>query len=948
MSSSTAHRQDLAGVSLLWETQCGDTSTSDTSTTGRRQLGSAERPTASSLRPLVGRDAELKRLEELVTTVREGGSAALVVRGEPGVGKSALLEQLIASASRLRVVRAVGVEGEIDLPYAGLHQLCRSMEDTIGGLPQPQSDALDVAFGLSSGDAPDRFIVGLATLSLMSEVAATQPVLCVVDDAQWLDPETTRALAFVARRLGADSVGLVFASREIVVELESVSELHLGGLSAADSRVLFDSVLIGHLDGSVRDRFLAETHGNPLALIELPRALTPAEAATRMVRQSRDSLAARIEESFRRQLEPLPADTRRLLLLAAAEPLGDPLLLVHAAAQLGLSVESADPAAEAGLFQIRERCSFRHPLVRSAVYGAATPSERRIAHDALAEATDPDLDPDRRAWHRAQATPAPDEEVATELERTAARAKARGGLAAAGTFLERSAILTPDTGRRAERSLVAAEVMYEAGAFESVEDLLHAVDTGHLDDLQRARAERLEAEVSLAHGKETTEVILQLLAAAERLKERYPALAYAAHLEALKSAFWSRKPEILEAVSAALAEYPASGSSAGELLIRGWAQMLEHGYPAGTDLLRQGMIVLRDKPELEEPDLSLLPYTEGITRTYWDVESWETIARRTVQLAREAGALEALPRALQSWVNVMVAKGDLPAAATALAEAEAVGEATGATPEDNSAWTDAWRFDEREALTRIDAVERGRLAGAPPVLEHARAVVYNAAGRYEDALAAAQRSCDRHPTGTHAWALIDLVEAAVRCDQQERARVALGQLVDRTRFASTEWGLGLEARCAALLADDDAVAEALYVEAIERLGRARTRPDLARAHLLYGEWLRREGRRLDAREQLRTAHDMFSEMGIVGFAERARRELAATGETARKRRDDTRGDLTAQEAQIARLAAEGLTNPEIGAKLFLSPRTVEWHLRRVYPKLGISSRRELRSVLHSF
>lgn len=924
--------------------------TSDTSTTPSGRRGSTAPPTTSGLRTLVGRDAELGELGELLATVHAGGSAALVLRGEPGVGKSALLEQVIASASGFQIVRAVGVEGEVDLPYAGLHQLCGSMTDTISELPQPQADALRVAFGLSSGEVQNRYLVGLATLSLMSEVAGTQPALGVIDDAHWLDPETTRALAFVARRLGADSVGLVFASRELVEELDGVPELHVGGLGVTDSRTLLDSVLVGHVDVTVRERLLAETHGNPLALIELPRALTSAEASTGIVRQSRSSLSTRIEDSYRRQVEPLPDETRGLLLLAAAEPLGDPLLLLDAAAQLGLSIECADPAEEAGLFQIRERCSFRHPLVRSAVYGAATPSERRIAHGALAEATDPELDPDRKAWHRAQATSTPDEDVAAELERTALRAKARGGLAAAGTFLERAAMLTPDMDRRIERSLAAAEVMHEAGALDSVEDLLRAIDAGNLDELQLARAECLEAQVSLERGGEEAEVILRLLAAAKRLRGRDSALANAAHLDALSYAFWSGKPTVLKAVSDALAEHPASGSSAGELAIRGWAQMLEQGFPAGTDLLRQSMIVLREKPQLEDPDLPLLIQAQGTALALWDIDSWETIARRTIQLARDVGALRALPGALHAWVWGLVATGELPAAATALAEAEAISDATGGmSPEDkdHSAWLDAWRFDEPEALRRIDTAERPSLRLAPSHLEHARAVVYNAAGRYEAALAAAQRSCDLHPTGTHSWALVDLVEAAVRCDQHERAAVALGQLRERTRLASTEWSLGLEARCAALVADDAATADALYAEAVERLGRARTRPDLARAHLLFGEWLRREGRRLDARGQLRTAHHLFSEMGIPGFAERARRELAATGETARKRTDDTRGDLTAQESQIALLASEGLTNPEIGARLFLSPRTIEWHLRRIYPKLGVGSRKELRAVLIS-
>ena len=922
--------------------------TSDLSTTRSGQGGAAARPRTSGLRLLVGRDAELERLGELLAAVGDGGSAGLVVRGEPGVGKSALLEQLIASASGFQIARAEGVEGEVDLPYAGLQQLCRSMTDAIGALPQPQSDALRVAFGLSSGDVPDRYLVGLAALSLMSEVAGTQPLLCVVDDAQWLDPETTRALAFVARRLGADSVGLVFASREIVEELDGIPEVQLGGLSAADSRVVFDSVLVGHLDGTVRERLLAETHGNPLALIELPRAVTSAGAATGVVRQSHDSLSARIEDSFRRQVEQLPDDTRQLLLLAAAEPLGDPLLLVRAAAQLGLSVESADPAEEAGLFEIRERCSFRHPLVRSAVYGAATPGERRAAHGAIAEATEPELDADRRAWHRAQATAAPDEEVATELERTAARAKARGGLAAAGAFLERAAMLTPDGGKRAERALAAAEVMYEAGAYDAVDNLLRVLEGVRLDELQAARAESLTAQVALSLGRDLGDSILRLLGAGERLAHLDHGLANAAHLEALRWAFHLPNPDVLSAVADALNRSPAPESGAiVEMFLRGWAQLLEQGYPAGTDLLREAMFTLRETPQLEASDLPLVYFSEGIARSIWDVDTWETLMQRGVQLARDAGALLMLTRVLTGWANAKVATGDFPAAAIAFAEAEAVADLTRERPDWDSALFDAFQLDEPDALRRIDLQERNDPLGGSYFFDHARALVYNAAGRYEPALEAAQRSCDRNPTGTYTWALVELVEAAVRCGQQERARVAFEQLADRTRLASTDWALGLEARSAAHLSDDPAVAEPLYLSAIERLGRAGTRPDLARAHLVYGEWLRRENRRLDAREQLRLAHDMFSEMGVPGFAARARRELAGTGETARKRTDDTRADLTAQEAQIAQFASEGLTNPEIGAKLFLSPRTIEWHLRRVYPKLGVSSRKELRAVLSS-
>jgi DNA-binding CsgD family transcriptional regulator len=895
--------------------------------------------------PLVGRASELARLEELVAIVRGGASASLVLRGEPGIGKTALLEWLAASTPGVRLVRALGVEGEVDLPYAGLQQLCRPVLESVVDLPAPQAHALRVAFGLEDGGAPDRYMVGLATLGLLSEAAATQPLLCVVDDAQWLDRPTTQALAFVARRLGADSVGIVIASREVVEGLDGVPELELAGLDSADARALLDSVLVGLLDGAVRERFLAETSGNPLALLELPRTLTLSEAATGIISRTGTSLSARLEQSFVQRLEPLPEDCRRFLLLAAAEPLGDPLLLLRAASQVGLGAEAADPAADAGLVEIGERVSFLHPLVRSAIYRAAPQRERRLAHGALADATDAETDPDRKAWHRALATAIPDESVAAELEETASRAKARGGLAAAGAFLERATMLTPLAAKRAERALAAAEVLYEAGSLDAAERLLRAVENRGSDELQSARAERLRAQVVISLGDEEPPSILRLLTAADRLVRVDPTMGQRAQLEALRMSFFLGRPDVLQAVVAALDHAPASGTSPLELMVRGWAQLLGQGYPAGTDLLRQAMVALREEPQLEEADLPVLHYAEGISRSLWDFDSWEALAERMVQLARDSGALLQLPRALGWWANVKAAAGDLPAAAAALAEAQAVGEAVGLITDWDLCRYAAYRFAEAEALAAIEQAERDHSPDAP-ALAQARAVVFNAAGRYEAALEAAQLSCDLHPVGTYSTALLELIEAAARCDQVERGRAALAPLVERTRLGGTDWALGLEARSTALVSDDADVAEPLYQEALERLERARTRVDLARAHLVYGEWLRREGRRLDSREQLRTAHDLFAEIGAPVFAERARRELAATGETARKRVDETRADLTAQEAQIARFAAEGLTNPEIGAQLFLSPRTVEWHLRRVYPKLGITSRKELRTVLH--
>jgi tetratricopeptide (TPR) repeat protein len=752
-------------------------------------VASAERLTASGLRPLVGRDSELARLKGLLATVRDGGSAAVLVRGEPGIGKSALLEHLIAMASGFQVVRAIGVEGEIDLPYAGLHQLCRSMLDKIDILPEPQRDALRVAFALTPGEVPDRYIVGLAALSLMSEAAAIDPLLCVADDAQWLDPATLQALAFVARRLGADMVGLVFASREKLDDLDDVPHVELGGLNPLDARTLLDSTLTGRVDEHVRDQFLAETHGNPLAVLELPRALTAAEAATGIIRRSGGSLSSRIEESFRTQLEPLPEDTRRLLVLAAAEPLGDPLLLLNAASHLDLSVAAADAAAEAGLFHIREWCSFRHPLVRSAVYATAPPRERRLAHAALAEATDPGVDPDRKAWHRAQATVAPDEEVAAELERTAARAKARGGLAAAGSFLERAAMLTPDAGKRVERALAAADTMFEAGAFDAVLNLLRAADTAQFDELQAARAQCLEALVVVMtpQGRKK-EPLLQLVAAAERLKQLDPAAGRSVQLEALHQAFYVTDAEILQAIVDAIGASPSSGGEALEKILQGWAQMLECGFPAGADSLREAMVVLRDKAELQESELPSFWFTEGVARALWDLDSWETISRRGVKVARESGALLMLSRFLDALGDVNINLGEFSSAAAAYAEAHALAVVTSGDAGEPS-WLNAYRYQEAEALRCIDQAERERTS-RPTFLDYARALVYNGAGRYGFALEAAERSCDRHATRVYTPALVELVEAAARCGENERAILALEQLVERTQFAATEWALG--------------------------------------------------------------------------------------------------------------------------------------------------------------
>ena len=866
----------------------------------------------------------------------------MVVIGEAGVGKSALLESMADAATGFQVVRAAGVEREADLPYAGLHQLCRSLVGSIDALPRPQADALGAAFGLSSGETSDPYLVGLAVLGLWSEVGAERPLLCVVDDAQWLDLQTLNTLAFVARRLHADSVALAMASRTTIEALSDVHVLELGGLAAAEARQLLDSVSFGRLDESVLDRFLTETRGNPLALLELPHTLTPAEVSAGIARSDGGALTARIESSFRERIDLLPAETRQLLLLAATEPIGDPLLLLRAIEHAGLSIEAADAAVDAGLFEVRDRWIFRHPLVRSAVYRSAGAGERRLAHQVLAAVTDEAQDADRKAWHRAHATAAPDEEVAAALERASARAKTRGGLAAAGSFLERSALLTPVPSKRVERALTAADMLLKAGAVDAVERLLHGF-VGGLTELQALRVDRLRARLDLAReGGDNQAALLRLLDVGARLQPLDPVLGKAVYAETLQEAMFLGPEVVVAAVTALDSAQPSGPPTPVELVLRGFQRLFTDGFPAGADEMREAMVAIHDAPEHQESDVETLELCQGIASALWDLDTMDVLARRSVELARRVGAMSGLPRSLGHCAAVHVNKGEYRAAAALYAEAIAIGEAMG-SPDTDSSVLDALSYPCDEAMLRLDQ-HQVRPVSPAVVYDACRALALVGAGRYEQALEAAQRACDNHPSGVVGYVLVELVEAAVRSGDPARARAAMVPLVERTQLSRTDWALGLEARCRGLVSDDDG-AEACYLEAVETLARSGARPDLARAHLLYGEWLRRARRRLDAREQLRLAHDLFVEIGMPGFAERARRELVATGETARKRIDAVTVELTAQESQIARLAADGLTNSEIGTQLYLSPRTVEWHLTHIYPKLGITTRRGLSTAL---
>jgi DNA-binding CsgD family transcriptional regulator len=902
---------------------------------------------------LVDRRNECKALAQLVAVVHAGTSRAIVMRGEAGVGKSALLGYLSDLVTDWRVARAAGVESEMELAYSGLHQICAGMLDHLDRLPSPQRDALKTVFGLSVGPAPDRFLVGLATLTLFAEVAEAQPLVCIVDDAQWLDQASAQVLGFAARRLLAERVALVCAARTGVGDrvFAGLPEMPVGGLDDGDARRLLLASMHGPVDAAVCDQIIAESHGNPLALVELPRTWSFTGLAGGFGFPDGQHVTGKIEQSYLRRILQLPQDTRMLVLAAAAEPLGNRLLLHRTAELLEVDMAAADPAVDAGLLQLRGRVEFAHPLVRSAAYGAAAIQDRRRVHQALALATDADVDPDRRAWHRARATPGPDEHIAADLELSAGRAQARGGLAAAAAFLQRAVALTLDPARRVERALAGAQVSLQAGSFDATLELLAVAEVGPLDEFQRAQVDLLRGQVAFASGV-GSEAPPLLLKAAKGLERFSVEFARETYLTAWAAAVFAGGADDLPAICrAARALPPPVGTPRPvDLVLDGLALLQTEGRAAAAPvLLRAGQAIAEGAMSVED-SVRWAWLATAASNAVWDDDSTHTIATRTVQLIRDAGALAQLPVALAALGTSTAWSGDFAGAAALIAEADSVAAATGSRIAPYATLRLlALRGSETEASALIAGTIEHAVAGGQELAAinayWAAAVLYNGFGRYEEAATAATKATSNtFEPFVSMWALPELVEAAERGGKAELARDALERLAETTQPCGTDMALGLEARSRALL-HAGAAADDLYREAIDRLSRTRLPPELARAHLLYGEWLRREGRRLDAREQLRAGHDVFAVIGMEAFAERARRELIATGENVRKRSDDTHDQLTPQEEQIARLARDGLSNPEIGAQLFLSPRTVEWHLRKVFTKLGIISRRELRTAL---
>lgn len=895
-------------------------------------------------------------VEQLLTRAKTGQSGVLVVRGEAGIGKTALLEYVrdTATTSGFRAESAAGIESETQFAFSGLHQLCAPLLDRAGALPDPQQTALGVAFGRHAGAAPDRFLVGLATLHLLAEVAEEGPLLCLVEDAQWLDEASAQVLAFVARRLVAERIVVVFALRDPtdrdVRPFTGLPDLRLDGLGETDARALLAAAVRTPLDDMVRDRIVAEARGNPLALLELPQSALLSQLAGGFELPDVPTVPRRVEDSFRRRSGDLPAETQLLLLVAAADPTGDVALLWQAAAHLGIAREAVAAAETAGLVEIDSRVRFRHPLVRSAVYAAATLPEQRRAHRVLAAVTDPQLDPDRRAWHRAQAVLGTDEEAAVELVATAGRARSRGGLAAAAAFMEQAAMLTPEPTRRATRALEAAHAKHDAGAPESAMALLAVAEAGPLDALQRARLELLRAQIGF-HTTRGSDAPGMLLDAAETLGPLNASLAREAYVQAIEASFHAgrlvRGRGLIEAAEAAQhAPPPPTPPRPVDLLLNGLATRFTQGYDASVPALQLALDTLRNHDTRADDDRRWLWLACHAAAMLWDDETIYVLAGRAVSLAREAGALTTLPAGLNALSSVLVLTGRLTAAAELLAEEDAITRATGAPPLPHARLTlAAWRGQQPETLALYatvveDATRRGE--GATVGLAQVTlAYLHNGLGNYDAALAAATPPCEHDELAHSSVALPELVEAAVRAGQSERASAAADHLTSRASASGTQWALGMAARSRALTSTGP-VAEEHYREAIERLGSCRMAAHLARAHLVYGEWLRREGRRQDAREQLRTAHMLLSDMGADGFAERAARELRATGENPRKRTAQPTDALTAQELHIARLVATGATNREVGAQLFLSPRTIEAHLRSIFNKLDITSRRQIK------
>jgi DNA-binding CsgD family transcriptional regulator len=896
-------------------------------------------------------------LDRLVDRFRSGRGGSLVVRGEAGTGKTRLLDQAVERAPECRIVRVAGVESERELALAAMLQLCEPLLDDLEGLPLPQADALRTAFGLRTASFPDRLLLGLAVRSLFARAAEQQPLICVVEDAQWLDGPSARLLAFVARRLDPLPVGLVFATRERREEFVGLADVEVEGLSELEARLLIDTAIPGACDEEVRARIVAETAGNPVEIIELLTSLRPAHIASGYGAPNSFPLPAPMARSFSSRLERLPADARTLLLVAAAEPLGRPDLLWRAADQLGIPAVAVVRCQDDGFLRLDGGLvRFRHPAMRSAVYGEATPTERRQVHRALAAAADPQSEGERHAWHRAEATSVPTEELAAALQQLAYQAQDKGGFAAKAALLDRAAALTPDAARRSRRLLAAGQAKLAAGVPDQALALLAGIDCQLLEEPGCSQLEQLVARAVAAQrgGPDAPAVLLRT---AKRLRALDAELARDTYLDAFEAAMQTGGVDsdstvalaasdvgtVLPAAAAQPTAPPAVAAApktrqAVDFLLDGLASLFAEDYPSAVPALR---VALRELSL--RADNRWLSLGATVASDLWDDRTSRALATRQRESALRAGALGGLHPSLGMLAQSSILAGGFAEASDLIEQAgPAASDPANVSLRCAELMLAAFRGPQARQLLEDEISQgQGRLVA---FAHEMRAVLENSLGNYREALTAAESAVTYRQVGASDRAMAELVEAAARCGERQTGEVVLQRLSQRTQLCGTDWALGIEARSRALLSEGQA-ADQLYQTAIERLARSSVSTALARAHLVYGEWLRREGTRMQARIQLRTALEMFRAMGALAFAERAERELLATGERVRRPEDALGIHLTSQEAHISQLARDGHSNSDIAAKLFLSPRTVEYHLRKVFKKLAISSRNELHRAL---
>jgi DNA-binding CsgD family transcriptional regulator len=916
-------------------------------------------PAAAAFAPtrtlLLDRELERGQIDRVLEAARRGRSAALVLHGEPGTGKTMLLDYAVESGGGFEIVRLLGIESETEFGFAALHQLLLPFLGGLRSLPAPQRDALAGALGLRRPDSPDRFLVALAALTMLARAAAKWPLLCIVDDAQWLDRESAGILGFIARRLSADAVAMLFVVRgpsERIVELEGLPWVQIGGLPPDEAGQLLASAVAGRVDRGVSERVIAQTGGNPLGLIDLGGELSREQLAGEISLPDLLPLGGSLQARYLRQVRCLPGETQIFLLAAAADPTGDPALLWRAGEFLGFGVRAAAPAEVEGLLRVSPLVRFRHPLIRSAVYHGATLAERVRVHEALAKATDPQVAADLRVWHRAEAAIGPDEDVAAELERAADRARIRGGWAASARFLTRAATLTPDAESRFRRVLAAAQGETTAGGCVRAQALLDSV-SGQLDDpVKRAAVQRIQGTIRYALDQ-TAEAASVLLDAARQLAPLDAGQARATLLEALAAARISGglgksgagDADIAQAIRA-LPLPSSAAATIGDLVLDADATLLLDGHEAAVPVLKRAVTAMLEAPISSAELLTLTGVGCTAAGALGDDHALYSLANWLEVQARDQGAVLPLSTALIFSGSSELFAGHLGQARARYAERGAIEAARGGSCEVGLALVLAWRGRTAEARAQAAAAaqvatERGH--GWKLVwLEYAHAVLALAMGRYEEAMAAAPHGYEENVL-VSTFALPDLIEAAVRCGERASAEQALALVARRAAASPTPLTLGLLARSRALLRSETD-AETSYREAISHLQHARGRAHLARTELLYGEWLRREKRQRDAREHLQAAYGTFQEIGADAFAERARLELAATGQTARKPAPSHRGGLTPQELQVAALAAAGFTNSEIATRLFISPKTVDYHLGKVFRKLGVRSRRHLARV----